>query len=92
MEAVWQGKSAKGRKMVLLTLIFIDSSSVADSALLSVNDRKRILSKASEAFEINSLKKIWGLEECQIYFSPFSSFIPFLMHIIALIYITQKRW
>lgn len=41
------------------TLILMLSSSVADRADLSVSDRKRILSKASEALEINSLKKIY---------------------------------
>ena len=42
----------------LSALILIDISSVASNADLSVRERKRILSKASEAFEINSLRKI----------------------------------
>lgn len=40
------------------TLILMESSSVADKALGSVRDRRRILSRASDAFEINSLKNI----------------------------------
>lgn len=40
------------------TFTLMDSSSVASKADLSVNDIKRILSKASEALEINSRKKI----------------------------------
>ena len=43
---------------IRLTLIFIDISSVADKASLSVNDKNLTLSKASEAFEINSRRKI----------------------------------
>lgn len=43
----------------ILTLILIESSSVALRADLSVRDRKRILSRASEAFEINSLRNIY---------------------------------
>ena len=52
------------------TLILILSSSVADRADLSVSDRKRILSKASDALEINSLKKIynWKLMKSQSWF------------------------
>ena len=40
------------------TLILTDNSSIADNAFLSVSERNRILSSASEALEINSLKKI----------------------------------
>lgn len=50
--------SAAGGTWVL-TLIFIVSSSLPESAVSSVNDNSRILSRASDAFEINSLKKIW---------------------------------
>ena len=39
-------------------LILMVSSSVALRADLSVRERKRILSRASEALEINSLRKI----------------------------------
>lgn len=42
----------------LSALILIDISSVAANAALSVKERKRILSNASDAFEINSLRKI----------------------------------
>lgn len=42
----------------LSALILIDISSVAASADLSVKDKKRILSNASDALEINSLRKI----------------------------------
>ena len=44
----------------LSALIFIDISSVASNADLSVRERNRILSSASEAFEINSLRKIYN--------------------------------
>ena len=40
------------------TFIFIDSSSMALRAALSVRERNRILSRASEALEIISRKKI----------------------------------
>lgn len=43
----------------MITFILIFSSSVAAKAFLSVREMKRILSSASEAFEISSLKKIW---------------------------------
>ena len=42
----------------LSALILIDNSSVAASAVLSVNDKNLILSKASEALDISSLRKI----------------------------------
>ena len=42
----------------LSALILMDNSSVASSADLSVNDKNLILSKASEAFDISSLRKI----------------------------------
>jgi len=38
----------------------MESSSVASKTDLSVSDRSRILSSASEAFEIISLRKIWN--------------------------------
>ena len=44
--------------LLVLTLILMDNSSVAAMAALSVNDKNRILSMASDAFEINSLRKI----------------------------------
>lgn len=42
----------------LSAFILMDSSSVAERADLSNRERNRILSKASEALEISSLKKI----------------------------------
>lgn len=42
----------------LSDLILMDSSSVAARALLSSRERKRILSRASEALEMSSLRKI----------------------------------
>lgn len=41
-----------------IALIRIDSSSVADNTDLSVRESKRILSSASDAFEMSSRKKI----------------------------------
>ena len=41
------------------TLILTESSSVALKAVLSVKDMKRILSRASDAFEISSRRKIY---------------------------------
>lgn len=55
------------------TLILMLSSSVADRADLSVSDRKRILSKASEALEINSLKKIYKFKIMYKLFYPWKS-------------------
>lgn len=45
------------------TLILIVSSSFPARASSLVRDSKRILSKASEALEINSLRKIYNKEE-----------------------------
>lgn len=47
----------------LSALILMDSSSVALRADLSVSERNRILSKASEALDINSRRKICAEEE-----------------------------
>lgn len=55
------------------TLILMLSSSVADRADLSVSDRKRILSKASEALEINSLKKIYKFKIMYKLFNPWNN-------------------
>ena len=43
----------------LSALILMLNSSVELNTDLSVNDKSLILSKASEALEINSLKKTW---------------------------------
>lgn len=45
-------------KMRSRTLIRIESSSIAERTDGSVSDNKRILSNASEAFDINSRRKI----------------------------------
>lgn len=45
--------------VVLHTFILIVSSSLEAMASSSVKDNKRILSRASEALEISSLRKIW---------------------------------
>lgn len=46
-------------KCVILTLILMDISSVAARAVGSVKPNNLILSRASEALEMISLKKIW---------------------------------
>ena len=54
----WLSAHDKSRRFFVLTLILTLSSSVSAKALLSVRDRNLILSRASEAFDINSLKNI----------------------------------
>lgn len=44
--------------MLYITLILIESSLVASKRLELVNDNNLILSRASEALEMSSLKKI----------------------------------
>ena len=57
--------SFQHKAVIKPTLILIFKSSVAASAFLSVNDKNRILSRASEALEINSRRNICKTDDRQ---------------------------